>query len=54
MSEMLEVNDSKGGDKAEEEIIKSVTASSFAGKLPLPFEIPHALTITHPQLRTTQ
>ncbi|KAJ8701519.1 hypothetical protein PTI98_000287 [Pleurotus ostreatus] len=30
MSEMLEVNDSKGGDKAEEEIIKSVTASSFA------------------------
>ncbi|KAF4582528.1 hypothetical protein EYR38_002654 [Pleurotus pulmonarius] len=30
MSEMLEVNDSNGGDKDKEEIIKSVTASSFA------------------------
>ncbi|KAF4581329.1 hypothetical protein EYR40_002917 [Pleurotus pulmonarius] len=30
MSEMLEANDSNGGDKDKEEIIKSVTASSFA------------------------
>ncbi|KAG9218210.1 hypothetical protein CCMSSC00406_0005891 [Pleurotus cornucopiae] len=40
MSEMLDVNDSKGGDKAEEEIIKSVTASSFAGKTVPPFRNP--------------
>lgn len=36
---MLEVNDSKGGDKAEEEIIKSVTASSFAGNTSLVFSL---------------
>ncbi|KAF4563870.1 hypothetical protein EYR36_003114 [Pleurotus pulmonarius] len=47
MSEMLEVNDSNGGDKDKEEIIKSVTASSFAGKAASPLLLNPLYTDNH-------